>query len=123
MRDGRNSCSRGHSINSPEPIDGLAVIGFGRPEEIRRNTGAKPGDALILTKALGVGIYSAAFKKMELSPASYSEMMASMTLLNDIGMDLAKNSAVHAITDVTDFGLLGGTRNGARFERFSRRAL
>jgi selenide,water dikinase len=97
----------GHSIDSPEPIYGLAVIGVGRPEDIRRNTGAKPGDALILTKALGVGVYSAAFKKTELSSASYAEMLASMTLLNRIGMDLAKDPAVHAITDVTGFGLLG----------------
>jgi selenide,water dikinase len=104
----------GHSIDSPEPIYGLAVIGVGRPEEIRRNTGAKPGDALILTKALGVGVYSAAFKKAELSSAAYAEMMASMTLLNRIGMDLAKDPAIHAITDVTGFGLLGHALEMAR---------
>jgi selenide,water dikinase len=97
----------GHSIDSPEPIYGLAVIGVGRPQDIRRNTEAKPGDALILTKALGVGIYSAAFKKAALSSAAYAEMTASMTLLNRIGMELAKDPAVHAITDVTGFGLLG----------------
>jgi selenide, water dikinase len=97
----------GHSIDSPEPIYGLAVIGVGRPEDIRRNTGAKPGDALILTKALGVGVYSAAYKKIGLSSASYAEMIASMILLNHVGMDLAKDPAVHAITDVTGFGLLG----------------
>jgi selenide,water dikinase len=97
----------GHSIDAPEPIYGLAVIGVGRPRDIRRNTEAKPGDALILTKALGVGIYSAAFKKSALSSAAYAEMTASMTLLNRIGMELAKDPAVHAITDVTGFGLLG----------------
>jgi len=97
----------GHSIDSPEPIYGLAVIGIGRPQDIRRNTVAKPGDALILTKALGVGIYSAAFKKAALSPAAYAEMTASMTQLNRIGTELAKDPAVHAITDVTGFGLLG----------------
>jgi selenide,water dikinase len=97
----------GHSIDSPEPIYGLAVIGVARPEDIRRNSGAKPGDALILTKALGVGVYSAAFKKVGLSAASYAEMLDSMTLLNRIGMDLARDPAVHAITDVTGFGLLG----------------
>jgi selenide, water dikinase len=97
----------GHSIDSPEPIYGLAVIGLGRPEDIRRNSGAKPGDALILTKGLGVGIYSAAFKKSGLSPQAYAEMLASMTLLNSVGMDLAKDDGVHAITDVTGFGLLG----------------
>jgi len=104
----------GHSIDSPEPIYGLAVIGIGRPRDIRRNTGAKPGDRLILTKALGVGIYSAAFKKGALSSAAYAEMTASMTQLNRIGADLAKEPAVHAITDVTGFGLLGHALGMAR---------
>jgi selenide, water dikinase len=97
----------GHSIDSPEPIYGLAVIGVGRKENIRRNADAKPGDALILTKALGVGIYSAAFKKDTLSDAAYAEMIASTTLLNRVGPELAKDPLVHAITDVTGFGLLG----------------
>jgi selenide, water dikinase len=104
----------GHSIDSPEPIYGLAVIGIGRPENVRRNSGAKPGDALILTKALGVGIYSAAFKKSGLSPEAYAEMIASMTLLNSVGMDLAQEGAVHAMTDVTGFGLLGHALEVAR---------
>ena len=104
----------GHSINSPEPIYGLAVIGIGRPQDIRRNNGVKPGDTLILTKALGVGIYSAAFKKGALSSAAYAEMVASMTLLNRVGADLAKDPAVHAITDVTGFGLLGHALGMAR---------
>jgi selenide,water dikinase len=97
----------GHSIDSPEPIYGLAVIGTCKSNEVRRNSDAKPGDALILTKALGVGIYSAAIKKGMLSPAGYSEMIATTTLLNRVGTELAKDSAVHAITDVTGFGLLG----------------
>jgi selenide,water dikinase len=104
----------GHSIDTPEPIYGLAVIGLGRPQDIRRNTEAKSGDILILTKALGVGIYSAAFKKAALSSAAYAEMMASMTLLNRIGTDLAKYPAVHAVTDVTGFGLLGHALEMAR---------
>ena len=104
----------GHSINSPEPIYGLAVIGVGHPKDIRRNSGAKPGDALILTKALGVGVYSAAFKKGGLSPEAYAEMIASMTLLNSVGIDLAKDDGVHAITDVTGFGLLGHALEVAR---------
>jgi selenide,water dikinase len=107
----------GHSIDSPEPIYGLAVIGLGRPQNIRRNAGVQPGDALILTKALGVGIYSAAFKKGVLSSAAYAEMVASMTLLNRIGADLAKDPAVHAITDVTGFGLLGHALGMARGSR------
>jgi selenide,water dikinase len=104
----------GHSIDAPEPIYGLAVIGIGRPQDIRRNSTARPGDALILTKALGIGIYSAAFKKGELSPPAYAEMIASTTLLNRIGTDLAKDAAVHAITDVTGFGLLGHALEMAR---------
>jgi selenide,water dikinase len=104
----------GHSIDSPEPIYGLAVIGIGRPQDIRRNTEAKSGDALILTKALGVGIYSAAFKKGALSAAAYAEMVASMTQLNRVGAELAKDPAVHAVTDVTGFGLLGHALGMAR---------
>lgn len=97
----------GHSIDVPEPIYGLAVIGICKTDEVRRNSGAKPGDALILTKALGVGVYSAAIKKNSLTPEGYSEMVATTTLLNKIGIELAKDPAVHAITDVTGFGLLG----------------
>jgi selenide,water dikinase len=97
----------GHSIDSVEPIYGLAVIGLCSPENIRRNSGARPGDALILTKGIGVGIYSAAFKKLALSDAAYSEMIASTTLLNRIGHVLAQDDDVHGITDVTGFGLLG----------------
>lgn len=97
----------GHSIDALEPIYGLAVIGLLEPQNLRRNSGAKPGDALILTKALGVGIYSAAFKKEQLSPEAYDEMIASVTLLNRVGADLARDADVHAITDVTGFGILG----------------
>jgi selenide, water dikinase len=104
----------GHSIDSPEPIYGLAVIGLARPEDIRRNSQAKAGDALILTKAIGVGIYASAFKRGALSPAAYADMTASMTLLNRVGADLAKEPAVHAITDVTGFGLLGHALEMAR---------
>ncbi|MGO9236640.1 MAG: selenide, water dikinase SelD [Methylocella sp.] len=97
----------GHSIDSPEPIYGLAVTGTCRTAELRRNRDAKPGDVLILTKGLGAGIYSAAFKKGALSSDAYDELIASTTLLNRIGMALARNPAIHAITDVTGFGLLG----------------
>ena len=97
----------GHSIDCPEPVYGLAVIGTCRPGHVRRNDGTRVGDALILTKPIGVGIYSAAFKKGALPPEHYTEMMATATLLNSIGADLAQNPEVHAITDVTGFGLLG----------------
>nr|WP_235918939.1 selenide, water dikinase SelD [Aureimonas psammosilenae] len=97
----------GHSIDAPEPIYGLAVIGICRPEDVKRNSGAREGDALILTKGLGIGIYSAAIKRGALSDEAYREMMGSVTLLNRIGTDLAVDPAVHAVTDVTGFGLLG----------------
>jgi selenide, water dikinase len=97
----------GHSIDSPEPIYGLAVIGICKTEHVRRKCDARPDDAVILTKPLGVGIYSAAIKKGTLSPECYAEMIATTTQLNRIGADLAKDATVHAITDVTGFGLLG----------------
>jgi selenide,water dikinase len=97
----------GHSIDSVEPIYGLAVIGLCSPDKIRKNSGARVGDALILTKGLGVGVYSAAFKKQVLSDKAYAELIASTTLLNKIGEGLGGDADVHGITDVTGFGLLG----------------
>jgi selenide,water dikinase len=97
----------GHSIDTPEPIYGLAVLGICAPGQVRRNAGAKPGDVLILTKPIGVGVYSSAIKSRGLDPAGYAEMIASTTLLNKIGAHLASDDSVHAITDVTGFGLLG----------------
>lgn len=121
LRGGREVCATagipvagGHSIDSPEPIYGLAVIGTCRPEEVRRNSDAKPGDALILTKAIGVGIYSAAIKKDRLTRNGYAEMIQSTTLLNRIGSELAQDPNVHALTDVTGFGLLGHALEMAR---------
>ena len=97
----------GHSIDCPEPVYGLAVIGTADKADIRRNADAKPGDAIILTKPLGVGVYSAAIKKDMLSAPNYAAMIATTTLLNRVGATLAKMPTVHAITDVTGFGLLG----------------
>src|SRR5215831_16687162 len=97
LRGGAAVCSSagipiagGHSIDSPEPIYGLAVIGTCRPQDVRRNADAKPGDALILTKPIGVGIYSAAIKKAALPDGCYAEMIATTTLLNRIGAELAR---------------------------------
>jgi len=109
----------GHSIDCPEPVYGLAVIGTCRPEHVRRNSDAKAGDALILTKPIGVGIYSAAIKKGALPPAGYTEMIATTTQLNRIGAQLAQDPDVHAITDVTGFGLLGHTLEMARGSRLA----
>jgi selenide, water dikinase len=97
----------GHSIDCPEPIYGLAVIGICAPQNVRKNSGAKPGDLLILTKPIGVGIYSAAIKSDALGQGGYPEMIATTTLLNKIGAELAHDDSVHAVTDVTGFGLLG----------------
>ena len=104
----------GHSIDSPEPIYGLAVVGLVSTKALRRNSEARPGDALILTKPLGVGIYSAAIKKGALSDEGYREMLGFMTRLNVIGADLARDEAVHGMTDVTGFGLLGHALEMAR---------
>jgi len=109
----------GHSIDCPEPVYGLAVIGTCRPEQVRRNGGAEAGDAIILTKPLGVGIYSAAIKKDLLPHGGYADMIATTTLLNRIGAELAKNPQVHAITDVTGFGLLGHGLEMARASKLT----
>ncbi len=97
----------GHSIDSPEPIYGLVALGLVRPDRVLRNVGAKPGDHLVLTKGLGVGVYGAALKRDELAPALYDAMIASTTQVNVLGGDLPGISGVHAVTDVTGFGLLG----------------
>ncbi len=104
----------GHSIDCPEPVYGLAVIGLCSPDRVRRNADARAGDALILTKAVGVGIYSAAIKKNALPPQGYPEMIATTTLLNKVGADLAGDADVHAITDITGFGVLGHALEMAR---------
>src|SRR5882724_1915689 len=104
----------GHSIDCPEPVYGLAVIGICRPDQVRRNADAKAGDALILTKPVGVGIYSAAIKKSALPPQAYVEMIDTTTTLNRIGAELAKDRDVRAITDVTGFGVLGHALEVAR---------
>jgi selenide,water dikinase len=97
----------GHSIDTLEPIYGLAVIGLVDIDKIKRNIGARPGDALILAKGLGTGFMSNAVKSGKLSAAGYAELIATTTRLNDIGMALAERDDIHAMTDVTGFGLLG----------------
>lgn len=104
----------GHSIDSVEPIYGLAAMGLVHPDQVRKNASAKVGDVLILGKALGVGIMSAAFKKNELADEDYAAMVSSTTQLNTPGIKLATLPGVHALTDVTGFGLLGHTWEIAR---------
>jgi selenide,water dikinase len=97
----------GHSIDSVEPIYGLVAIGLVDPRNMKRNADARPGDRIVLGKGLGVGIYSAALKKEKLSDEHYGAMLASTTKLNTPGSRLAGLPDVHALTDVTGFGLLG----------------
>jgi selenide,water dikinase len=97
----------GHSIDSPEPLYGLVALGLVHPDRVLRNSGARAGDALVLTKGLGVGIFGAALKRGVLDAAGYAAMLASATRLNDIGRTLPEMAGVHAVTDVTGFGLLG----------------
>ena len=97
----------GHSIDTLEPIYGLVGIGLVHPAHIKRNSSARAGDALILSKPLGVGMLSAALKKGVLSSAGYDDMIRWTTQLNTPGMDLSAMQDVHAITDVTGFGLAG----------------
>ncbi|MEO7622151.1 MAG: selenide, water dikinase SelD [Gallionella sp.] len=104
----------GHTIDSVEPIYGLVVLGLVHPSKIKRNADAKAGDKLILGKPLGVGILSAALKKGKLDATGYAAMIAATTKLNKPGMALSDVSGVHAITDVTGFGLLGHLLEVAR---------
>ena len=97
----------GHTIDSVEPIYGLVVMGLVHPDRVKTNAGARAGDALILGKPLGVGILSAALKKGALDAAGYDAMIASTTKLNTPGRRLAHFGGVHALTDITGFGLLG----------------
>ena len=97
----------GHAIDVLEPIYGLVVLGLVHPRKIKRNSSAKEGDALILGKPLGVGILSAALKKGKLSEAGYAQMVEWTTKLNTPGEALSEMPAVHALTDVTGFGLAG----------------
>jgi selenide,water dikinase len=97
----------GHSIDVLEPIYGLVGLGLVHPGEVKKNSAAQPGDVLILTKPLGIGVLSAALKKGVLSEAGYAEMIRWTTTLNTAGTALAGLEGVHAMTDVTGFGLAG----------------
>jgi selenide,water dikinase len=128
LEGGESVCRRagipiagGHTIDSVEPIYGLVAIGLVDPRKVKRNAGAKVGDKLILGKPLGVGVYSAALKKEKLSAEGYAAMIQSTTQLNTPGRSLADFPGVHALTDVTGFGLAGhlleitrGSHVGAR---------
>lgn len=97
----------GHSIDVLEPIYGLVGLGLVHPDRVRRNTDARPGDVIVLGKPLGVGILSAALKRGQLDDGGYAEMIRHTTQLNRVGIELAGLDGVHAMTDVTGFGLAG----------------
>ncbi len=104
----------GHTIDSVEAIYGLVALGLVHPKRVKRNADAQPGDVLVLGKPLGVGVMSAALKKGALGDAGYAQMIASTTKLNTAGPDLAALDGVHALTDVTGFGLAGHALELAR---------
>jgi selenide, water dikinase len=128
LRGGESVCAEagipiagGHSIDSVEPIYGLVALGLVHPRHVKRNSEARRGDALILGKPLGVGILSAALKKGQLAASDYQGLIDTTTRLNRAGPELAELDGVHAMTDVTGFGLLGhllemcrGSHLGAR---------
>ncbi|OZI31983.1 selenide, water dikinase SelD [Bordetella genomosp. 10] len=121
LKGGQDVCAQagipvagGHTIDSVEPIYGLAAMGLVHPDRVKRNADARAGDVLVLSKPLGVGVLSAALKKNHLDEAGYRAMIASTTRLNTPGPALAALDGVHAITDVTGFGLLGHTLEMAR---------
>ncbi|MBU4520560.1 MAG: selenide, water dikinase SelD [Gammaproteobacteria bacterium] len=104
----------GHTIDSVEPIYGLVAMGLVHPKRVKRNADAKSGDRLILGKPIGVGVLSAALKKDALPAEGYAQMIANTTKLNTPGPDLARLDGVHALTDITGFGLAGHVLEMAR---------
>ncbi len=111
----------GHTIDSVEAIYGLVALGLVHPKRVKRNADARPGDVLVLGKPLGVGVMSAALKKGELGDAGYAQMIANTTKLNTPGPDLAALDGVHALTDITGFGLAGHVLELARGARLQAR--
>jgi selenide, water dikinase len=118
-RDAGIPIAGGHTIDSVEPIYGLVVMGLVHPSRVKKNAGARAGDKLILGKPLGVGVLSAALKKDQLDAAGYAQMVRATTMLNKPGAQLATLEGVHALTDVTGFGLAGHTLELARGAQLS----
>lgn len=97
----------GHSIDNPEPVFGLAVTGLVFKDHVKRNNTCREGDLLYLTKPLGTGIQATALKRGLLNPSHYPALLGNMTSLNTFGAVCGELPFVHAMTDVTGFGLLG----------------
>jgi len=113
-RDAGIAIAGGHTIDSVEAIYGLVALGLVHPGRVKRNADARPGDVLVLGKPLGVGVMSAALKKEQLGAEGYAQMIATTTKLNTAGPALAALPGVHALTDVTGFGLAGHALELAR---------
>jgi selenide,water dikinase len=114
MRGGVEACKEagiplagGHTINNPQPIYGLAVVGMVHPERVKTNAGARVGDVLLITKPLGIGIMATAIKTGDLSAESYRRFLEQVCAINTAGAWLGQESSVHAMTDITGFGLAG----------------
>lgn len=114
MRGGVDVCEEagiplagGHTIDNPQPIYGLAAVGMIRPDLVKTNSAAKVGDILILTRPIGIGIMTTAIKTGDLSPEGYAELIGNITQINKAGSWLGKQYGVHAMTDITGFGLAG----------------
>jgi selenide,water dikinase len=112
----------GHSIDLAEPVYGLVALGLMHPRKVRRNADGRHGDALVLGKPLGIGILSAALKRGRLGTQGYEEMLRHATQLNRVGPMLAELPGVHAMTDVTGFGLAGHLLEICRASRLDARA-
>lgn len=97
----------GHTIDAPEPFFGLSVNGFVQKEHLRRNSTAQTGDLIFITKPIGSGAIATALKRSILQPEDAAECIQNMCALNKAGALISKLSYVHAVTDVTGFGLLG----------------
>jgi selenide,water dikinase len=114
MRGGTDVCQEagiplagGHTIDNPQPIYGLAAVGMVHPDMIKTNAASRVGDVLIITRPIGIGIMTTAVKTGNLSPAGYVELIENITTLNKVGSWLGKQRGVHAMTDITGFGLAG----------------
>lgn len=126
MRGGVEACKAagiplagGHTINNPQPIFGLSVTGITHPSLVKTNAGARVGDVVLLTKPLGIGIMSTAIKTGDLSEAGYDELLLNASVLNTFGSWLGQQQSVHALTDVTGFGLAGHLLEMARGARLA----
>jgi selenide,water dikinase len=114
MRGGTDVCHEagiplagGHTIDNPQPIYGLAAVGMVHPDMVKTNAASRVGDVLIITRPIGIGIMTTAVKTGNLSPAGYVELIDNITTLNKVGAWLGQQRGVHAMTDITGFGLAG----------------